>query len=328
MNVTPERIFQSLLAFQQSAALKGAIDLDLFTAIAEGVTTVPALAARCAASEKGMRVLCDYLTIGGFLTKADGAYGLSPDAAAFLDKNQRTYLGSVATFLGHPFHRDAAADVAKTVRTGTSILDAHRFFDIENEAWVAFAKGMMPMMMPAAQYMAGVVDAPKRVLDMAAGHGIFGIMTAVQHQSAVIDALDWPGVLAVARENAAKFGVADRWNAIEGSAFETPLTKQYDAIYVTNFFHHFDPPTCVKLMKQWRAALAPGGVMLTLEFIPNADRVTPPTSAAFSMTMLLNTPSGDAYTFAEFEAMLSEAGFSSNEFRQVPHAPQQLIVSK
>jgi ubiquinone/menaquinone biosynthesis C-methylase UbiE len=328
MNATPERIFQTLLAFQSAGALKGAIDLDLFTAIGGGATSVPAIAAACSASERGIRILCDYLAIGGFLTKSGDAYGLTEESAAFLDKRSPVYLGSVAIFLGHPFHREAASDVAKTVRTGTSILDANKFFDIEHEAWIRFAEGMAPMMMPAAHYMASLVDAPKRVLDIAAGHGIFGIMTAAQHQTAVIDALDWAGVLAVARGNASKFGVSDRWNAIEGSAFDITPAGPYDAIYVTNFFHHFDKATCTGLMKKWRALLAPGGVMLTLEFIPNADRVTPPTSAAFPMTMLLNTPSGDAYTFAEYNAMLREAGFASNELHQVPNSPQQLIVSK
>ena len=61
---------------------------------------------------------------------------------------------------------------------------------------------------------------------------------------------------------------------------------------------------------------------------PNPDRVTPPVPAAFSMTMLLNTPAGDAYTFAELEAMLREAGFESNERQQVSASPQQLIESR
>jgi len=326
--MTPERIFQTLLAFQSAGALKGAIELELFTAIGDGATTVPAIAAACAASERGVRILCDYLVIGGFLTKSGDAYGLTEESAAFLNKKSPMYLGSVAIFLGHPFHREAASDVAKAVRTGTSILDANKFFDIEHEAWIRFAEGMAPMMVPAAHYMAAVAGSPRRVLDIAAGHGIFGIITAQKHPEAVIDALDWAGVLAVARENAAKFGVSERWNAIEGSAFEITPPGPYDAIYVTNFFHHFDRATCVGLMKKWRALLAPGGVMLTLEFVPNPDRVTPPTSAAFPMTMLLNTPAGDAYTFAEYEAMLREAGFSANECHQVPNAPQQLIVSK
>ena len=328
MNVSPEKIFGMMQAHVQSAALKGAIDLGLFTAIAAGNTEVVAIASNCGASERGTRILCDYLTVAGLLIKDDGAYGLSPDAAAFLDRNSPMYLGSAAQFMSHEMHHKAAADVAQTVRQGTTLLNGREFLDIENEVWVEFAKGMMPMMYPAAQFMAGLLQAPARLLDIAAGHGIFGILAAAAHPALEVDALDWPAVLAVAEGNAAKFGVAGRWHARPGSALEMEFGAGYDVIYLTNFLHHFDPAECTGILKKCRAALVPGGTLVTLEFIPNSDRVTPPASAAFSMTMLLNTAAGDAYTFAELEGMLIEAGFAANELHDVPSSPQQLIVSR
>ena len=67
--LSPERIFTAGNAYQQTAALRAAIELELFTAIGDGAQTVPAIAAQCKASERGTRILCDYLTIVGFLTK-------------------------------------------------------------------------------------------------------------------------------------------------------------------------------------------------------------------------------------------------------------------
>lgn len=328
MSVSPERIFSMMMAHVQSAALKGGIDLGLFTAIGEGNSSVPAIAARCGASERGTRILCDYLAVGGLLTKDNGAYALTPESAAFLDQRSQMYLGSCAQFLNHPMHHKAAADIAQVVRQGTTLLNGREYLDIENQVWVDFAKGMMPMMFPAAQFMATQLNAPTRLLDIAAGHGIFGIMAAVAHPGLQVDAMDWPAVLAVAAENAQKFGVADRWHARPGSALEMDFGTGYDVIYLTNFLHHFDAAECTGILRKCRAALAPGGVLATLEFVPNPDRVTPPVSAAFSMTMLLNTPGGDAYTLAEFEAMLQEAGFTANEMLQVPASPQQLILSR
>ncbi|MFN0102369.1 MAG: methyltransferase [Bryobacteraceae bacterium] len=328
MSASPEHIFRMMQVHVQSAALKGAIDLGLFTAIGEGNVNVEAIAARCSASERGTRILCDYLTVAGLLTKDNGAYGLSPDAAAFLDKRSRMYLGSAAQFMNHPFHYKAAADVAQTVRQGTTLLNGREYLDIENQVWVDFAQGMMPMMFPAAQFMAEQLKAPARLLDIAAGHGIFGIMAAARHPELHVDALDWPAVLAVASDNAQKFGVADRWHVRPGSALEMEFGTGYDAIYLTNFLHHFDKAECVGILRKCRAALAPEGLLATLEFVPNPDRVTPPVAAAFSMTMLLNTPAGDAYTLAELDAMLREAGFPSNEMHEVPASPEKLIISR
>ncbi|MBS1833739.1 MAG: methyltransferase type 12, partial [Acidobacteria bacterium] len=106
MNVSPIRIFDTLRGMQQAEALKAALELGVFTAIAKGSNTVEALAGACRASERGIRILADYLTIDGFLTKtADGVYGLSPDAATFLVAGAPAYLGNAVPFLMHETQR-------------------------------------------------------------------------------------------------------------------------------------------------------------------------------------------------------------------------------
>jgi SAM-dependent methyltransferase len=312
MNTTPERIFQMMLAHVQTAALRGAIELDLFTAIAGGATTARTLAARCNASERGLRILCDYLAVQGLLTKSGDSYGLAGDAAAFLVKGSPAYMGGMTSFMHHPMMMSAASDVAETVRRGTSILDARAYLDIENEVWVEFARSMVPMVMPAAMTIPDHLPLFDGV--------------AARYPNAQIVALDWPGVLAVAQQNAERAGVADRWTKLEGSAFEVDFGAGYDAVLLTNFLHHFDEEECGRILAKVRAALKPEGTLVTLEFVPNADRVSPPTAAAFSMTMLLNTPAGDAYTFAELDRMLQLAGFTRNTL--VPVGPQSLIVSR
>ena len=56
---------------------------------------------------------------------------------------------------------------------------------------------------------------------------------------------------------------------------------------------------------------------MTLEFVPNDDRVSPPEQAAFAMTMLASTAAGDAYTFAELKGMAAKAGFRSSEMHRL-----------
>ena len=87
---TRERIFETLNAYQKTAALKTAIELDVFTAVGEGATTHAALAKRCQASDRGMHILCDYLVINGFLTKNANQYALTPESATFLDRRSPT----------------------------------------------------------------------------------------------------------------------------------------------------------------------------------------------------------------------------------------------
>jgi len=188
------------------------------------------------------------------------------------------------------------------------------------------------MMVPAAEAIAQILKShlenrPTRILDIAAGHGTFGITLARHNPKLQVVALDWKAVLAVARENAEKFGVAERFKTLPGSAFDVDYGAGYDAVLFTNFLHHFDHQENVKLLKKAHAALNPGGACVTLEFVPEPDRVTPPLPAMFSMVMLASTPKGDAYTFSELEAMHRDAGFASCTLHPLHPLPQSVVLA-
>lgn len=331
---TPERIFEIVNAYRKSCALKGALDLRLFTALGADAKSAEELAAEVGADARAMRILCDFLTIEDLLQKTkDGVYRASPDAALFLDERSPAYFGSVAAFLLSGPAFDGFRDVAALVRRGGTLLDGRGTVEPEHPIWIDFARSMVPLMEPSAVFIAELVaaghdrDAPLRVLDVAAGHGIFGIHVARRMPNAHIVALDWPAVLEVATENAERHGVADRHRTLVGSAFDVEFDGPYDVVLLTNFLHHFDAGTCTALLRKVRAALAPGGSAITLEFVPNDDRVTPPEQAAFAMTMLATTASGDAYTFAELKAMARDAGFSRSELHRLEAVPQSVVVS-
>jgi ubiquinone/menaquinone biosynthesis C-methylase UbiE len=329
---TPERIFNIFTAFQDTAALKTGIALDVFTAIGEGANTPALLSKKCNAAERGVRILCDYLTILGLLTKEQGRLGLTQESAMFLDRRSPACLASMSGFLGTEWHQRNFFALTEAVRKGGSPGVEGDNTKPQDEIWVAFAKSMAPLTIPSALFIAQLIGAPEgkacRVLDIAAGHGMYGITIAKQNPQAQIVAQDWPAVLKVANENARAAGVSDRYTLRAGSAFEAELSDGYDFVLLTNIFHHFDKPTCEKLMRRIHAVLKPGGQAITLEFVPNEDRVTPPTAAAFSLIMLANTDAGDAYTLPEYEKMFRNAGFGNTTLHQIPDMPQQVLVTE
>jgi len=329
---SPNLVYQTLNAYQGTAALRAAIDLDVFTAIGEGVDTAATLATRCKAAERGVRILCDYLTILGFLTKQDRRYALTPDSAMFLDRRSPASMASTSGFLTLPGTVTAFMSLADAIRSGRPALGGEGSISAENPVWVEFARSMAPMTRPVAEEMAKVLDAGAgrkwKVLDIAAGHGTFGIALAKHNPNAEVFSQDWAPVLEVALENARAAGVEARIHRLPGSAFEVEFGAGYDVVLVTNFLHHFDPPAIETLLRKIRGALAPGGMVVTLDFVPNEDRVTPTRAAAFAMTMLGTTPSGDAYTAAEYLRMFQNAGFSSNDVRPVMASGHSLILSR
>jgi len=328
---SPDKILATLTAYQQTAALQAAIELNIFTAIGGEKLTAAELAKRCATDERGMRILCDYLTVFGFLTKSENRYGLTGDSAIFLDRNSPACLASAVGFLGLPEMRGAFKDLAAAVKKG-GVIEGQGAVEDHNPMWVAFARSMAGMQTLQAEMLAGMLNASAdekwKVLDIAAGHGMYGITLAKHNPNAEIYALDWPSVLEVASENAKAAGISTRHHLIPGSAFEVPFGLGYDIILLTNFLHHFGKAQNEEFLHKVHAALAPNGRTVTVEFVPNEDRVTPPAAATFSLTMLAATPSGDAYTFSDLDGMFRAAGFSSSEQIRFPAGPESVVISK
>ncbi len=327
---TPFALFRAIGAFQLSEAMRTAIELDIFSAIGAGHRTADAIAKHCQVAQRGARILCDYLTVQGFLTKSGKEYSLTEESAAFLDRKSPAYMGSCTRFLINDDARKQFKALSDAVRYGGAT--DHGNLDPDWSGWVDFARSMAPMMMMASKGLAGLVmgnsTAAMKVLDIAAGHGLFGISVLRANPNAKVTAVDWKNVLEVARENAQKSGVADRYSTIPGSIFDAEIGAGYDLVLIPNFLHHFDAETNEKLLRKLHAALNPGGRVAILEFVPNDDRVSPPMAAGFALIMLASTPSGDAFTRSELESMAANAGFTHHEFHPMPPSPHSVLISR
>ena len=329
---SPALFFQTANAHMRTEALKTAIELDVFTAIGEGNRTSESLAKRCDVTPRGMRMLLDYLTIAGFLTKQSDNYLLTPDSEVFLTKSSPAYLGGALEFMLSSPLIEGAKNLTGAVRKGGTVVSEEGTTAPEHPEWVTFARSMGPLMKGPAEWIANWVsqEAPltRKVLDIAAGHGLFGVEIAKKLAHAEITAQDWGNVLAVAQETAEVSGVSDRFRKLPGSAFEIDLGQGFDLVLLPNFLHHFDISTCEAALKKIHASLSDGRKVITLEFIPNEDRISPPEMAEFNLIMLTTTPAGDAYTFSDYQRMFQNAGFGQSEMVDVPSSNQRVIITQ
>lgn len=324
----PAPVVDAILAYQQTAAMQAAIRLDLFSLICAGVDTAETISGACGAAPRGIRILADYLTVRGFLTKDGWRYVPTPTTRMFLDRASPACMASIVDFVASPeFMELFQADPAAYVRNGGSTGLANTAPD--HPIWVTFARAMIPFIGLQAElvaaHVAGWPAKPRRVLDIAAGHGRFGIKVAAAVAEVAITAVDWPNVLQVARENAESAGLAGRYHPCPGSAFDVDWGRDFDLVMLPNFLHHFDQETGVAVLRRVRASLAPGGRAFAVELVPDAGRVSPPMPAMFAFLMLATTPSGDAYTAEEYEAMARAAGFGGITLTPLPPTPHTIV---
>jgi ubiquinone/menaquinone biosynthesis C-methylase UbiE len=322
-------IFDMAMAYQKTAALIAAVKLDIFSVIGPETVSLDDLVSRTGASRRGLRILCDYLTVIGLLAKKGSCYSLTHIASTFLDESAPLAMGKIVDFVAAPEILDLFLnDPVSYVRRGGSSGLAN--VSPDHPVWVRFAKAAVPFAAATAKRVAAHVakfpDPPYTVLDIAAGHGLFGIEVAKNLPEVIVTAVDWAQVLAVARVNAEAAGVVDRLHLLAGNALEMDWGSDFDLILLANFLHHFDFETCTSLLRRVKASLAVGGQALAIDLVPNEDRVSPPTPAMFAFWMLATTPSGDAYTIRELDEMARNAGFRGATTRSLAPTPESLII--
>ncbi|MGR3618428.1 MAG: methyltransferase [Roseovarius sp.] len=329
---SPARLTEYAFAFQRTAALRAAVALDLFTAIGAGEDTVPQVALRCGAEERGVQALCDFLVALDLLTKDGERYAAAPDADFFLNRGSAAFIGDTLDFVVSETQLKATlSDPAAPVRRGgTALAEAGQLVAPDHPDWTTYAQAMAPLMARSAGFLADLVASAdgevRRVLDVAAGPGQSGIALAKRFSEAQVTALDWPGVLEVARRNAEAAGVADRWQALPGSALEVSLGGLYDVALVVRFLHLLSPSEGEAFLTRLHAALALQGRIVALQATLNEDRVSPPFTAMMNFNILATTPGGQVYTATELEDLLYRTGFTRLEWYELPESDERAVI--
>ena len=194
-----------------------------------------------------------------------------------------------------------------------------------------FVNDIFPLSYPAAQmlsrhYNANGAGPAVRVLDLAAGSGVWGIAMAQGSEKVSVTAVDWPEVIPVTRKTVARFGLADRFSFVEGDLLQVDFGSGHNLATLGHILHSEGRERSQALLKKTFQALAPGGTIAIAEFLVNADRTGPLNALFFAVNMLVNTETGDTYSFEEISSWLKAAGFTDARKLDAP-GPSPLILA-
>ena len=310
---TPERIISHQWGVGSTHVLLTAVELELFSVIAAGKRNVSLIAEETGAWERGLRILLDALVGMNLLIKNGDAYGLTSDSEVFLVKSSPFYLGQLIKQGGYAIQMWSG--LTKVIRAGKPCMsvDAQHF----EKFLPALAKVLFPLSYWFAQtFCASLLPQVRReireVLDVGAGSGAWSLSFAQLDRDVSVTAVDFPMVLKVTEEYAARHGVHSQYKFLAGNVRQLDLgTNKYDLIILGNICHSEGERNTKILLEKSYKALRRGGRLLLADVVPNNDRTGSLLALLFAVNMLLNTTEGDVFTFAQYNEWLQHAGFNS-----------------
>ncbi|HUA33163.1 MAG TPA: methyltransferase [Candidatus Binataceae bacterium] len=331
----PDTVMAIAQGHTASAALKAAVDLELFTHIAHGLDTAEKLAGKKGTPLRSMRILCNALVSFGMLRKSGGRYELPAAVSAMLVKGSPGYMGGMMAITGSRTLWNELARLSDVVKAGHTLIETGSAEAADNPFWEDFARGSRLMAQMTGPIIADTLApifgtaGPRRVLDIACGSGFYGISVLKKFPEARLTSVDWAKVLKVAELNARQAGVADRVEFRPADVFNDDLGSGYDLVMAVNIYHHFSPDKCIELSRRLHDAAAPGAHLAMVDMIPDESREKNQFALAFALTMLIWTHEGDTYTLSEYRKILESGGWHDIEFKPVSGPmPSQLIIAK
>jgi ubiquinone/menaquinone biosynthesis C-methylase UbiE len=192
-------------------------------------------------------------------------------------------------------------------------------------------ENIIPMSYGSAQALAehlNLADATNqvRVLDLASGSGIWGIALAQKSPRVQVTAVDWAGMIPTTKRITQKFGVGDRFKFIGGDLLNADFGDGYDVATLGHILHSEGRDRSGKLLKRAANALKSGGTIAIGEWLVNDERTEPLNGLMFAVNMLVNTESGDTFSFNEIKRWLEEAGFKKARTLEAP-GPSPLVLA-
>jgi len=328
--VTPERLMQFGFAYAPPLIIAAAVSNKVFDSLESGSKTVDQISKETGASARGLRMLMNAL-VGLELLKKDRhqKYSLTPESAAFLVSNKP---GALAGF----FRLNVTQLVSKWLQLGDVVRTGRPAQAVNQEGegtefFSGLVENIIPMSYATAQTLADHLKLAKaknevRVLDLAAGSGIWGIVLAQASARVRVTAVDWAGMIPTTKRITQKFGVGARFKFIEGDLLEADFGSGYDIATLGHILHSEGEERSRQLLKKTFRALKSGGTIAIAEWLVNDERTQPLPPLMFAVQMLVNTEKGDTFSFNEIKSWLDEAGFKKVRKLEAP-GPSPLILA-
>lgn len=305
--VLPDELNATLRGFMESRVLLSALELDLFTAIADGAT-VEAAAKKAGTHPRATGMLMNALAALGLLSKHDGTFRSTPATARYFAAGSKDFAQPALMHTAHLWR--SWSTLTDCVRTGTAVAREQSRGPIADwtRAFIAAMHRNAGQRSPLVVRAVGT-EGVRRMLDVGGGSGAYSIAFAQDNPKLESEILDLADVLPITRKHIEEAGLKDRIHTREGNLREDQLGSGFNLVFVSAICHMLNEDENRDLIRRCFRALAPGGRVVLQDFILEPSRTAPRFAALFAINMLVGTRGGSTYSEDEYAAWLGEAGF-------------------
>ena len=306
------RLQKMAQAYWESAALMAAVELEIFTALARGQNTIPAVARAAGIGERNAERLLTALCAMTLLSREGDRFANAPDVERFLVKDSDRYAGPWILFTKPRW--EAYGKMSERLRsTEVNKLGAYKEFTVDDAR--RYHAATYSIGMGAARLFSRQVDLTGRrlMLDLGGGSGAYSIVATNTYPGLKAIVLDLPPVAVVAREYIEANGASDRVTAIAGDFTESEFPKGVDVVVMASNLPQYEPDLIRLVVRKAHAALVPGGEMHLVGETLHDDRNGPLSAALWGLNEGVYGSTGVAHTESEVKGYLRDAGFAGVE---------------
>lgn len=315
MDLSPDRILQTGMAFWASKTLLSAVEMELFTDLAKHPGDLASVQGRMGLHPRAARDFLDALVALGFLQRTDGIYRNTPETDVFLDKAKPSYMGGILEMSNHRLY-GFWGSLTTALRTGEPQNESKGGHDPFAALYAdparlrEFLRAMSGVSRGANMAIARQFpwDRYQSCADIGTAQGdlVTQIALAQPHLKGI--GFDLPEVGPIFEDYIADHGLSERV-AFKGGSFFTDDLPSADVLLFGHILHDWDLPTKQMLLAKAYAALPSGGAVVVYDAIIDDDRSKNAFGLMMSLNMLIETPGGFDYSGADCIGWMQAAGF-------------------